>query len=101
MTESEKESITAGVIASKQACVQQNTWNENDQSAFAFLRTKLDPYHTYELSGYFKILPIYAAAVYLAVLAVQQSARGIFPIAYGAGVAAIVAPALLLIVFGP
>lgn len=101
LTESEKERITGALVESRKTAVNQNQWSENNQSAFELLRSKLDPFHTYELGGYLGILPFYAAVVYLAVLAVQQNARSIFPIAYGVGVAAIFLPAVVLIVLGP
>ena len=80
---------------------QASDWNDQNQLAYEFLREKLDPFHVAELRGYLQILPFYAAAVYLAVLAVQQLVRDFFPAAYIVGVVAIFAPALFLVALGP
>jgi hypothetical protein len=101
LTESEKERLVQAVIASRAAAVQANTWTSENQLGFEFLREKLDPYHMQELSGYLGILPYYAAVVYLAVLAVQQLARDLFPVAYFAGVAVVFLPAIALVLLGP
>jgi hypothetical protein len=101
LTESEKERLTTAIIATKKAAVNANQWSENNKFAFEFLRDKLDPFHTYELKGYLKILPSFALVVYLAVLAVQQTARNLYPAAYFGGVAILVLPAIVLIALGP
>lgn len=101
LTESEKERLVESVIANRRAALEKGDWPETNQSAFAFLREKLDPFHVTELRGYLKILPFYAAAVYLGVLAVQQFLRDLFPAAYIVGVVAIFAPALFLVALGP
>jgi len=101
LTESEKERLVEAVVGARKAGLQTSQWNENNELAFDFLREKLDPYHMNELKGYLRIVPIYAAVVYLAVLAVQQVARDLFPVAYFVGVAAIFVPALILIALGP
>ena len=54
-----------------------------------------------ELKGYLGIVPVYSAVVYLAVLGVQQFARGLFPVAYIVGALAIFLPAIVLIALGP
>lgn len=69
--------------------------------AFDALRMGLDPLHLTELRGYLGILPIYGAVVYLAVLGVQQVARGFFPIAYIIGALAVFGPAVALLAIGP
>lgn len=101
LTETEKQALTKAVISSKKAVTASGQWNNEDQLAFDFLRNKLDPYHTYELGPYIKIFPFYAAIVYLGVLAVQQAARSLFPVAYIAGVVAVFVPALALVALGP
>ena len=90
-----------GVIDTRKAGLKSNQWNENNEYAFAFLRQKLDPLHTVELRGYLGIVPFYGAAIYLAVLAVQQFFRDGFQVAYLVGVAAFVLPALGLVLAGP
>mmetsp|Transcript_21705 Transcript_21705/g.45660 ORF Transcript_21705/g.45660 Transcript_21705/m.45660 type:complete len:304 (-) Transcript_21705:231-1142(-) len=101
LTESEKERLVEGVIDARKAGLKSNQWSENNEYAFAFLRQKLDPLHTVELRGFLGIVPFYGAAIYLAVLAVQQLFRDGFQIAYLVGVAAFVLPALGLILAGP
>lgn len=101
LTESEKERLTAAIIAAKKAAVNENQWGDNNKFAFEFLRDKLDPFHTYELRGYLGVLPSLALVVYLGVLAVQQTARNLYPVAYFGGIAILVLPAVVLIVLGP
>jgi hypothetical protein len=101
LTESEKERMVEAVVASRKIGLEKDDWTPKNQAAFEFLRTKLDPFHVNELRGYLKIVPFYAAAVYLAVLAVQQLLREFFPAAYIVGVLAIFAPILLLVAIGP
>jgi hypothetical protein len=98
LTESEKERLTSAIIASKKAAINENQWSENNKFAFEFLRDKLDPFHTYELGGYLAVLPSLALVVYLGVLAVQQTARNLYPAAYFGGIAILVVPALVLII---
>lgn len=101
LTESEKERLVEAVVDSRKAGYIANQWSDDNQAGFDFLRGSLDPYHMYELRGYLGFVPFYGAAVYLAVLAVQQLARPGFPTAYFAGVAAIFLPAIVLIALGP
>jgi len=98
LTESEKDRLVEAVIDAKKNAA---SWDVDAQAGFDFLREKLDPLHMYELSGYLKIVPFYGAALYLGVLAVQQLARDLFPVAYIAGVVAIFGPAVALILLGP
>ena len=98
LTESEKDRLVEAVIQSKQVA---SSWNGDAQAGYEFLVEKMDPLHMYELRGYLKIVPFYAAAVYVGVLAVQQLARDMFPAAYFLGVAAIFVPALVLVSLGP
>lgn len=110
LTESEKERLVEAVIANRKVALQNmdnaggdeatTAWPKTNQLAYEFLREKLDPFHVVELRGYLQVLPFYAAAVYLAVLAVQQFLRELFPAAYIAGVVVVLAPALLLVAFG-
>jgi len=101
LTESEKERLVEGVIDARKAGLKTNQWSENNEYAFDFLRQKLDPFHTTELRGYLGIVPYYGAALYLAVLAVQQFFRDGFQVAYLVGVAAFFVPILGLILAGP
>lgn len=101
LTESEKERLTEAVIQSRKAGLQSNTWTENNQVAYEFLKTQLDPLHMTELKGYLSIVPVYGAILYVVVLAVQQLARDLFPAAYLIAAAAIFLPVVALIVLGP
>ncbi len=101
LTESEKERLTEAVIQSRKAGLQSNTWTENNQVAYEFLKTQLDPLHMTELRGYLSIVPVYGAILYVVVLAVQQLARDLFPAAYLIAAAAIFLPVVALIVLGP
>lgn len=101
LTESEKERLVEGVIAAKKAGLVANQWSEENEYAFEFLRTKLDPYHMVELSGFLGFVPYYGAAIYVVVLAVQQLFRDAFQIAYLVGVAAFFLPLVGLVLAGP
>ena len=101
LTESEKNTLVKAIVDSKQKALSTNTWSEDNQFGFEFLKTKLDPLHMYELSGYMGILPFYAAVWYLGVLAVQQNFRGFFPVAYIVAALAIFAPVGVLVALGP
>ena len=94
------------VIGSEALISSSSSWNTNAELGYEFLRQNLDPWHTFELKGYLKILPWYGAAIYLAVLAVQQflsssNNRTPFVLAYFAGVVAVFGPALVLLALGP
>ena len=98
LTEGEKRRLVQAIIASRQAGLQTNQWSEQNQSAFDYLRGKLDPFHMEQLQGYLQVFPVVAGVVYLAVLAVQQLApRAIFPVAYFVGVLLILAPVIVLV----
>lgn len=101
LTESEKERLTEAVINARKAGLQQGTWTENNEVAYDFLKTQLDPLHMTELRGYLSIIPIYGAILYLVVLAVQQFARDLFPAAYLIAAAAIFVPIAALVALGP
>ena len=101
LTESEKERLVEAVIDARKAGLEGNQWSENNEYAFEFLRQKLDPFHTTELRGFLGIVPFYGAAIYLAVLAVQQLFRDGFQIAYLVGVAAFFLPIVGLVLAGP
>lgn len=101
LTETEKTQLVDAVIASRNANIKQQAWSQDLQLGYEFLKERLDPLHVVELRGYLRILPFYGAAVYLAVLAVQQLARDLFPVAYMVGVIAVFGPAILLVLRGP
>ncbi|VEU39238.1 unnamed protein product [Pseudo-nitzschia multistriata] len=101
LTESEKERLVEAVIDARKAGLEGNQWSENNEYAFEFLRQKLDPFHITELRGFLGIVPFYGAAIYLAVLAVQQLFRDGFQIAYLVGVAAFFLPIVGLVLAGP
>lgn len=101
LTESEKERLLAAVIENRQAGLSSKVWNEQLDLGFSELKMRLDPLHMNELKGYLSIFPFYAAAVYVAVLGVQQFVRGLFPAAYLVGVAAVFGPVLALVASGP
>jgi hypothetical protein len=101
LTESEKERLVEAVIDARKVGLEKGQWSENNEFAFQFLRQKLDPYHMTELGGFLKVVPFYAAFLYVGVLAVQQLARGAFQVAYLVGAAAFFLPIVALIAAGP
>ena len=101
LTESEKERLVEAVIESRKSGQITNTWDENNQVAFEFLKEKLDPLHMRELKGYLGILPIYAGVLYLGVLAVQQTARELFAPVYIGAASLIFLPIVVLVALGP
>lgn len=101
LTESEKERITEAVINARKAGQKAQSWTDDNQVAYEFLKDKLDPLHMNELRGYLGILPFYGTFIYLGVLAVQQNARGIFPVAYAVGALLAFVPILALVALGP
>lgn len=101
LTESEKERLTDAIIRNKKSCFGANQWSDENQSAFDYLKGTLDPFHIYELRGYLKILPFYAAAMYVLVLLIQQNIRGVFPVAYLIAIGLLFGPVAALIVTGP
>jgi len=100
LTESEKERLTDAIIRNKQSCLGANQWSDDNQSAFDYLKGKLDPFHIYELRGYFKIIPFFIAAMYVFVLLIQQNIRGAFPFAYFLAVGLLFGPFVVLIATG-
>ncbi len=101
LTESEKERLTSALITNRKVSLSSNTWNENNEYAFSFLKQKLDPLHMYELDGYLKILPFWGAALYLGALFVQQNVRGVFPLVYGLCALGVFGPIVVLVANGP
>jgi hypothetical protein len=101
LTGSEKERLVEAIVDSRKVGMSQNQWNEKNALAFDFLRGSLDPLHTYELSGFLGLVPIYGAILYMGVFAVQQFARDQFPTAYLIGVAAFALPIVALVAAGP
>lgn len=99
LTETEKTELVKSIVESKRNTLSSS--NVDTQAGYDFLREKLDPLHMYELEGYLKVVPFYGAAVYLAVLAVQQFARELFPVAYLVGALAVFGPAIVLVLLGP
>lgn len=101
LTESEKERLVEGVIDGRKAGLKANQWSDENQYAYDFLVTKLDPLHTVELKGFLGIVPYYGAAIYVAVVAVQQLSRDAFQVAYVLGAAAFFLPIVGLVLAGP
>jgi hypothetical protein len=101
LTETEKNQIVGAVIQNRKENLSRSTWSEGNELAYENLKMRLDPLHMVELRGYLGIVPIYGAAVYLAVLGVQQTKREWFSVAYIVGAAAVFLPAIALIVAGP
>ena len=97
LTEGEKERLVESLIQSRKVSIEKDQWNEKNQSAYAYLKFQLDPLHMTELRGYLQVAPILVGILYLGVLAVQQFARELFPVAYIAAVLALVAPAAVLV----
>ena len=97
LTETEKERLVESLMQSRQAGLAKNQWGEKTQSAYTYLKFQLDPLHMTELKGYLKVAPFLMGVLYLGVLAIQQNARDLFPVAYIGAVVAIAAPAILLL----
>jgi hypothetical protein len=97
LTESEKERLVEAVMTSRKDGLSTGQWSEDNELGSQYLKDKLDPLHVTELRGYLQVVPFLSAAVYLAVLAVQQLARDSFPAAYFLGVGVVVLPAVGLI----
>ncbi|CAB9510532.1 expressed unknown protein [Seminavis robusta] len=97
LTEGEKGRLVESLMQSRQAGIDKNQWSEKNQDAYAYLKFQLDPLHMTELRGYLKVAPFLVGFLYVGVLAVQQFARDLFPVAYIAAVLVLVAPAAILI----
>mmetsp|Transcript_3544 Transcript_3544/g.8074 ORF Transcript_3544/g.8074 Transcript_3544/m.8074 type:complete len:246 (-) Transcript_3544:98-835(-) len=101
LTESEKERLVEAVVGARKEGINKGKWDENIERAYAEVKGKLDPFHTYELRGFLGFAPYYGAILYLGVFAVQQFARGLFPVAYGLGVLAFFGPIIAIVAAGP
>ena len=101
LTESEKERLVEAVITARKQGLAAQSWNDDAELGYEFLREKLDPLHMTELRGYLQFMPVVAGIVYLAVLAVQQNLRDLFPVAYFVGAGVVFGPILALILAGP
>ena len=97
LTEGEKQRLVISLIQSRQAGIATNQWNDKNQGAYSFLKFQLDPLHMTELRGYLQVAPVLVGIFYLGVLAVQQLARNLFPIAYLGAVLLLLAPAVVLV----
>jgi hypothetical protein len=103
LTETEKDSLVNAIVESKQQVINSNnveSWSNDLEAGYSFLRQRLDPLHMYELRGYLSILPWYGAVMYLVALAVQLVARDTFPIAYIVCAAAVLLPIAVLVILG-
>ena len=80
LSASEKERLVDALVDNRAAGLTASQWSEDNEFAFAFLKGALDPLHVHELAGYLKILPLWAAALYLAAIFAQQNARDFFPL---------------------
>jgi hypothetical protein len=101
LTESEKERLVDAIVNSRKVGLEKGAWSENNEFAFEFLKSNLDPLHMYELGGFLGFVPIYGAILYLVAFGAQQFARGIFPAVYLVCVAAFFLPIIALIAAGP
>eukprot|EP00978_Attheya_sp_CCMP212_P014145 scaffold35932_cov50-Attheya_sp.AAC.1 len=102
LTESEKERLVSAVIDNRKVGLKQNQWPENNEFAYDFLKTKLDPLHMVEVRGYLGVLPFYAAVVYGATFAAQQILdRELFPFAYAVAAVSVFFPIFALVAAGP
>lgn len=105
LTETEKDRLVEAIVKSKKQRLSDDnsaeSWSDDLQAGYTFLRDRLDPLHMYELRGYLSILPWYGAFMYLVALGIQQLAREVFPIAYIACAAAVFLPIAVLVVLGP
>eukprot|EP00520_Triparma_pacifica_P002871 CAMPEP_0118652916 /NCGR_PEP_ID=MMETSP0785-20121206/11566_1 /TAXON_ID=91992 /ORGANISM="Bolidomonas pacifica, Strain CCMP 1866" /LENGTH=99 /DNA_ID=CAMNT_0006545451 /DNA_START=67 /DNA_END=366 /DNA_ORIENTATION=+ len=71
----------------------------SSKEALQSLLFVLDPLRTYELSSYFKRLPLVAAGAYVVGVAIMVVARDFFPVAYvGLVIGAFVIPAAVAVV---
>lgn len=100
LTESEKTSIVNAIIENRKGNIAAKSWSQDNEYAFDFLKTRLDPLHMVELSSYLKVLPFLGGAVYLFALAVQQFARGLFEVVYVVSALVVFIPILALIAAG-
>ena len=98
LTEGEKNRLVESLQKSRQAGLASNgQWNDKTQDAYSYLKYQLDPLHMTELRGYLKVAPFLVGILYVGVLAVQQFARDLFPVAYIGAVLILVAPAVVLV----
>jgi len=103
LTNSEKERLVSAIVDNRRAGLSvagDKGWSEDNEYAFDFLKSKLDPLHMYEIQGYLKIVPFWGAALYLAAIFVQKNARGVFPLVYGLCALGVFLPAVVLIAGG-
>ncbi|KAL3772462.1 hypothetical protein ACHAW5_007317 [Stephanodiscus triporus] len=105
LTSTEKQRLVSAIVDNRNVGLSASPpgsgWSENNEYAFGYLKTKLDPLHMHELGGYLGILPYYGAILYLAALYVQKNARDVFPLAYGLCALGVFGPALVLVASGP
>ena len=87
--------LTASIVEIKRDMISSNTWDDKLEWGYGFLKSKLDPLHTYELKGYFAKFPFLVAAGYLVATASQVVFRDFFPVVYGLCVAGVVLPGLI------
>lgn len=101
LTESEKNTLVEAIVQSRKVSLNtaETSWSETNESAYQFLKQKLDPFHLVEISGYLKILPFWAALVYLGNIFVQQNARGVFQASYLVSIALVFGPIVALVAF--
>jgi hypothetical protein len=100
LTESEKSTLINAIIDNRKGNIASNSWNQDNEYAFDFLKTRLDPLHMVELSTYLKVLPFLGGAMYLVALGVQQFARGLFEVAYIVSALVVFLPIFVLIAAG-
>ena len=101
MTESEKNSLVNAIIENRKGNIASNSWSQDNEYAFDFLKTRLDPLHMYELKGYLKFFPFVGGVMYLVALAAQQFARGVFEVAYVISALVVFIPIFAFIAAGP
>lgn len=101
LTESEKERLVEASVLARNGLISRDAWTSENQISFEYIREKLDPYHTYELSGYLRNAPLYVGIAYLLAIGTQLFLRGIFPVAYFVLVFLTILPALVYIALGP
>lgn len=101
LTESEKNTLVEAIVQSRKVSLTtaETSWSETNESAYQFLKQKLDPFHLVEISGYLSILPFWAALVYLGNIFVQQNARGVFQASYLVSIALVFGPIVALVAF--
>ena len=89
------------VMRTKRSSLQGTTvWNGIPEEAYNSLMRKVDPWRVTELAPKFQYSIYASAPAYLALIAVQQLAPKIFPVAYAGAAALVLGPLVAQIIIG-